>query len=186
MRVLSRLFRRLFLVGLAEAHAASRLAFFAELEGLGRREAFAAQRAPLRRKDWFVITDLVYPDLNARHGGVGRLFERGRSASPRQNYRRGRCCRRRSWPVRRPARWPRSSAIEETSIRGADNEPRPNPTIGVICTVKPAARPRGRSALGLRPHRHASRGRAPITPRRLRVLLPEVPARNANALGAQL
>ena len=44
MRVLSRLFRRLFLVGLAEAHAASRLAFFAELEGLGRREAFAAQR----------------------------------------------------------------------------------------------------------------------------------------------
>jgi hypothetical protein len=46
----------------------------------------------------------------------------------------------------------------------------------VICTVKPAARPRGRSALGLRPHRHASRGRAPITPRRLRVLLPEVPA----------
>jgi hypothetical protein len=59
VRVLSRLFRRLFLVGLAEAHAASRLAFFAELEGLGRREAFAAQRAPLRRKDWFVITDLV-------------------------------------------------------------------------------------------------------------------------------
>jgi Putative transposase/Transposase zinc-binding domain len=54
VRVLSRLFRRLFLAGLAEAHAAGRLAFFGELEGLGRREAFAAQLAPLRRKDWFV------------------------------------------------------------------------------------------------------------------------------------
>jgi len=34
--VLFRLFRRLFLAGLAEAHAAGRLAFFGELEGLGR------------------------------------------------------------------------------------------------------------------------------------------------------
>ena len=54
MRVLFRLFRRLFLAGLAEAHAAGRLAFFGELEGLGRREAFAAQLAPLRGKNWFV------------------------------------------------------------------------------------------------------------------------------------
>ena len=41
-RILSRLFRRLFLTGLAEAHAAGRLAFFGELEGLRRRQAFAA------------------------------------------------------------------------------------------------------------------------------------------------
>ncbi len=54
VRVLSRLFRRLFLAGLAEAHAAGRLAFFGELEGLGRRKAFAAQLAPLGRKSWFV------------------------------------------------------------------------------------------------------------------------------------
>src|SRR5712671_5646578 len=49
-----RLFRRLFLAGLVDAHAAGRLAFFDQLEGLRRREAFAAHLAPLRRKKWFL------------------------------------------------------------------------------------------------------------------------------------
>src|SRR6202521_3621434 len=54
VRVLSRLFRRLFLAGLADAHAAGRLAFFGDFESLRGREAFAAHLAPLRRKNWFV------------------------------------------------------------------------------------------------------------------------------------
>jgi len=54
VRVLSRLFRRLFLTALADAHAAGRLRFFGEIAGLGRRQAFAARLAPLRRKNWFV------------------------------------------------------------------------------------------------------------------------------------
>ena len=54
VRVLSRLFRRLFLTGLADAHAAGRLAFFGELGGLHSRSAFAVHLAPLRRKNWFV------------------------------------------------------------------------------------------------------------------------------------
>jgi hypothetical protein len=54
VRVLSRLFRRLFLAGIAEAHAAGRLMFFGEIAGLCRREAFAEHLAPLRRKNWFV------------------------------------------------------------------------------------------------------------------------------------
>ena len=54
VRVLSRLFRRLFLAGLAEAHAAGRLAFFGEIECLRRQNAFAAYLAPLHRKNWFV------------------------------------------------------------------------------------------------------------------------------------
>jgi hypothetical protein len=54
VRVLSRLFPRLFLTGLADAHAARRLAFFGEIEGLRRRTAFTAYLAPLRRKNWFV------------------------------------------------------------------------------------------------------------------------------------
>ncbi len=54
VRVLSRLFRRLFLTRLAAAHAAGRLVFFGELDGLRGREAFAAYLAPLRRKNWFV------------------------------------------------------------------------------------------------------------------------------------
>jgi hypothetical protein len=56
VRVLSRLFRRLFLAALADAHAAGRLAFFGEIEDLRRREAFAAYLAPLMRKKWFVYT----------------------------------------------------------------------------------------------------------------------------------
>jgi hypothetical protein len=54
VRVLSRLFRRLFLTGLTEAHAAGRLAFFGDLDILRDRTVFAAHLAPLRRKNWFV------------------------------------------------------------------------------------------------------------------------------------
>jgi len=54
VRVLSRLFRRLFLEALAGAHTAGRLAFFGQIEDLCRREAFAAHLAPLKRKNWFV------------------------------------------------------------------------------------------------------------------------------------
>ena len=54
VRVLSRLFRRLFLTRLADAHAAGRLAFFGELDGLRSRAAFTAYLAPLRKKKWFV------------------------------------------------------------------------------------------------------------------------------------
>jgi hypothetical protein len=54
VRVLSRLFRRLFLAALVNAHAAGRLAFFGEIVGLRCREAFAAHLAPLKHKNWFV------------------------------------------------------------------------------------------------------------------------------------
>ena len=54
VRVLSRLFRRLFLTALADAHAAGRLRFLAEIADLCRPEAFAAHLPPLRRRDWFV------------------------------------------------------------------------------------------------------------------------------------
>jgi hypothetical protein len=47
VQVLSRLFRRLFLTALADAHAAGRLAFFGKIQDLYRREAFAARLAPL-------------------------------------------------------------------------------------------------------------------------------------------
>jgi hypothetical protein len=54
VRVLSRLFRRLFLDGLAALHAAGRLAFFGDLAPLDAKDAFDAALAPLRRSDWFV------------------------------------------------------------------------------------------------------------------------------------
>ena len=54
VRVLSRLFRRLFLTGLADAYAAGRLRFFGESADLCRHQAFAARLSPLRQKNWFV------------------------------------------------------------------------------------------------------------------------------------
>ncbi len=54
VRVLSRLFRRLFLEGLSALHAAGRLAFHSDLAHLTEADAFAAMLAPLRRADWVV------------------------------------------------------------------------------------------------------------------------------------
>ena len=54
VRVLSKLFRRLLLSKLVDAHTAGRLQFFGDHDGLSDHSAFAAFLAPLRRKNWFV------------------------------------------------------------------------------------------------------------------------------------
>ncbi|MEA2819793.1 MAG: hypothetical protein QOJ86_1797 [Bradyrhizobium sp.] len=54
VRVLSRLFRRLFLERLLTAHQANRLQFFGEHAALADAQAFAAYLAPLRRTEWVV------------------------------------------------------------------------------------------------------------------------------------
>ncbi len=55
VRVLSRLFRRLFLDGLAALHAAGRLAFLGDLAPLADKRAFDAAVASLRRSEWVVF-----------------------------------------------------------------------------------------------------------------------------------
>jgi len=54
VRVLSRLFRRLFLEKLLAAHAAGRLNFFGDHTPLAAAQAFAAYLAPLRKIEWVV------------------------------------------------------------------------------------------------------------------------------------
>ena len=54
VRVLSRLFRRLFLKMLTMAHEADRLAFFGDRAALADKRAFAAFLAPLRKAEWVV------------------------------------------------------------------------------------------------------------------------------------
>jgi hypothetical protein len=56
VRVLSRLFRRLFLEGLAALHHAGGLAFFGDLAALADEDAFEAAIAPVRRAEWVVYT----------------------------------------------------------------------------------------------------------------------------------
>jgi Putative transposase/Transposase zinc-binding domain len=54
VRVLSRLFRRLFLKMLTMAHETNRLAFFGDNAALTDKRAFAAFLAPLRNAEWVV------------------------------------------------------------------------------------------------------------------------------------
>jgi hypothetical protein len=54
VRVLSRLFRRLFLTALLAAHAAGRLSFFGDYAHLAETQFFAVFLAPLRKAEWVV------------------------------------------------------------------------------------------------------------------------------------
>ena len=54
VRVLAKLFRRLFLANLQQLHAAGRLRFFGDSTGLSDRRAFLRHLAPLRKKRWVV------------------------------------------------------------------------------------------------------------------------------------
>ena len=54
VRVLSRLFRRLFLEGFAALKEAGRFDFFGDLATLADKRAFDAALAPMRRSEWVV------------------------------------------------------------------------------------------------------------------------------------
>lgn len=54
VRVLARLFRRLFLEGLLELHRAGQLTFFGDLADLAQADAFAKWLAPFRKTEWVV------------------------------------------------------------------------------------------------------------------------------------
>jgi len=56
VRVLSRLFRRLFLEQITALHAAGRLQFFGDHAHLAERRAFTAYLAPLRKTEWVVYS----------------------------------------------------------------------------------------------------------------------------------
>jgi hypothetical protein len=56
VRVLSRLFRRLFLTALTAAHKAGRLSFFGHHAPLADAQAFTTYLAPLRKAEWVVYS----------------------------------------------------------------------------------------------------------------------------------
>jgi hypothetical protein len=81
--VLSRLFRRLFLAALVDAHAAGRLAFFGEIAGLRHPRAFAALLAPLKRKNWFIYAEPSFSGPEAVLAYLGRYTHRVAIANSR-------------------------------------------------------------------------------------------------------
>ena len=54
VKVLSRLFRRLFIEGLVTLHRTGQLAFFGDQNGLADAEAFAVWLTPFRKSEWVV------------------------------------------------------------------------------------------------------------------------------------
>ena len=63
VRVLSRLFRRLFIDGLRALHRSGALSFFGDMARLADAGAFAAWLAPFRKFEWVVIV----PQARLRH-----------------------------------------------------------------------------------------------------------------------
>ena len=83
VRVLSRLFRRLFLDRLAAAHAEGRLDFFGDLAGLANRAAFDAHLTPPRRREWVVYAKRPFAGPEAVLAYLARYTHRVAISSSR-------------------------------------------------------------------------------------------------------
>ena len=76
VRVLSKLFRRLFLEKLVAAHQAGRLQFFGDHAHLADAKAFAHYLAPLRKTKWFVYAKRPFSGPNAVLAYLSRYTHR--------------------------------------------------------------------------------------------------------------
>jgi Putative transposase len=83
VRVLSRLFRRLFLEGLGALHQAGRLTFFGDLAPLADRRAFNAALTPLRRSEWVVYAKRPFAGPQAVLAYLSRYTHRVAIANSR-------------------------------------------------------------------------------------------------------
>lgn len=76
VRVLSRLFRRLFIEGLLALHCEREINVFGDLAGLSEPKAFAAYLAPLRKKEWVVYAKPPFGGPEAVLGYLSRYTHR--------------------------------------------------------------------------------------------------------------
>jgi hypothetical protein len=76
VRVLSKLFRRIFLEKLGAAHEAGRLAFFGDHSALSGADAFAAYLAPLHNTKWFVYSKRPFAEPEAVLAYLSRYTHR--------------------------------------------------------------------------------------------------------------
>jgi len=83
VRVLSRLFRRLFLERLVAAADAGRLQFFGEHAHLSERDAFTAYLAPLRKAEWVVYSKRPFGGPEAVPAYLSRYTHRVAIANSR-------------------------------------------------------------------------------------------------------
>ena len=83
VRVLSRLFRRLFLEGLEAMYAAGELQFFTDLSALNRASALRAYLAPLRKTEWVVYAKKPFAGPNQVLAYLARYTHRVAIANSR-------------------------------------------------------------------------------------------------------
>ena len=83
VRVLSRLFRRLFLEQLSDAHRAGTLQFFGEHQSLNEAKTFADWFKPLRQIDWVVYAKRPFAGPNAVLAYLSRYTHRVAIANSR-------------------------------------------------------------------------------------------------------
>jgi hypothetical protein len=83
VRVLSRLFRRLFLEELRAAHDEGRLGFFGDLAHLAEPDAFARLRAKVRRLEWVVYAKPPFDGPEQVLAYLGRYTHRVAIANSR-------------------------------------------------------------------------------------------------------
>jgi len=76
VRVLSKLFRRLLLTKVMEAHATDKLRFYGHLVALSDQKAFAQHIAPLRKKKWFVYAKAPFAGPEAVLAYLSRYTHR--------------------------------------------------------------------------------------------------------------
>ncbi len=83
VRVLSRLFRRLFLEALEDAHRAGKLQFFGDNAGLSDPKSFARWLAPLRKVEWVVYAKRPFAGPEAVLAYLARYTHRVAIANSR-------------------------------------------------------------------------------------------------------
>jgi hypothetical protein len=83
VRVLSRLFRRLFLEQLSDAHQAGKLQFFGEHQSLAEAKTFADWLKPLRQIDWVVYAKRPFAGPDAVLAYLSRYTHRVAIANSR-------------------------------------------------------------------------------------------------------
>lgn len=76
VKVLSRLFRQLFLAGLMALHQSGDLSFVGNLSGLAEADAFAAWLGPFRKSDWVVYAKPPFGDPEAVLAYLSRYTHR--------------------------------------------------------------------------------------------------------------
>jgi hypothetical protein len=76
VRVLSKLFRRLFLIRLVALHDAGRLSFFGALAHLAERQAFLRHLSPVRKKRWVVYAKAPFAGPEAVLAYLSRYTHR--------------------------------------------------------------------------------------------------------------